>query len=387
MNKAEITGDRTRHVLTFNPNSARPEEEIYVNIPKLKADSVLVPNSMALVFDFKNSNTKSWFRNNLGKLLQRRLEIRLAGEKVYDNSGESLLEVYKDLWLHRKQRDDMVEDSIASEATTKKISKDDADAAALFEVFGTKQRIRIGKILKDHGLYAPHNMANDLQYVITLPAADEIMNVQGGEKVEGYTLENIELEYESIDNIGLARKVGSQYNVGRKLSFEHVILMKKTEWSKNFTIINETINVPRRSMKAIVMLFTNKTKTDSEEYVYPNIEKVRVTVEGVPNAVYSQDIPKTRQYEEARRLFGTGEISHQTLTNFFKDKKFALVIDLRTVNDANTCGNGAKIQNTQSGILVEITKKATTANVVCHMFVLSDGVIGIENGRLTGVQY
>jgi hypothetical protein len=114
MNKAEITGDRTRHVLTFNPNSARTEEEIYAT--KLKADSVLVPDSMALVFDFKNSNTKSWFRNNLGKLLQRRLEIRLAGEKVYDNSGESLLEVYKDIWLHRKQRDDMVEDAGADPA-------------------------------------------------------------------------------------------------------------------------------------------------------------------------------------------------------------------------------------------------------------------------------
>ena len=73
--------------------------------------------------------------------------------------------------VHRQQRDDMVEDGIASEATRKKISKDDAanddaDAAALFEVFGTKQRIRICKILKDHGLYAPHNMKNDLQYII-----------------------------------------------------------------------------------------------------------------------------------------------------------------------------------------------------------------------------
>jgi hypothetical protein len=85
VNKAEITGDRTRHVLTFNPNSAKPGEEIYVNVPKLKADSVLVPDSMALVFDFKNENTKSWFRNNSGKLLKKRLEIRLAKEKVYDN--------------------------------------------------------------------------------------------------------------------------------------------------------------------------------------------------------------------------------------------------------------------------------------------------------------
>ena len=392
MNRTEITGDRTRHVLTFNPNSAKPGEEIYVNIPKLKADSVLVPDSMALVFDFKNSNTKSWFRNNLGKLLQKRLEIRLAGEKVYDNSGESLLEVYKDLWLHNKQRDDMVEDGIASEATRKKISKDDAanddaEATALFGVFGTKQKIRINKILKDHGLYAPHNMANDLQYVITLPAAAEIMSAQGGENVEGYTLENIELEYESIDNIDLARKAEGLYGSERELSFEHATLMKKTEWSKDSTIINETINVPRRSMKAIVMLFTNKTKTDSEEYIYPNIEKVRVTIEGVPNAVYSQGIPKTRLYEEARRLFGTDEISHQTLTGFFKDKKFALVIDLRTVSDANTYGNGAKIQNTQSGILVEITKKATTADAVCYLFVLSDGVIKITNGQLAGIKY
>jgi hypothetical protein len=251
----------------------------------------------------------------------------------------------------------MVEDGIATEATRKKISKDDAasddaEANALFGVFGTKQKIRINKIIKDHGLYAPHNMTNDLQCVIALPAADEIMNAQGGESVEGYTLENIELEYESIDNIDLARKAEGLYGSERELSFEHATLMKKTEWIKDSTIINETTNVPRRSMKAIVMLFTNKTKADSEEYIYPNIEKVRVTIEGVPNAVYSQRIPKTRLYEEARRLFGTDEISHQTLTGFFKDKKFALVIDLRTVNDANTYGNGAKIQNTQSGILV-----------------------------------
>ena len=392
MNRTEITGSRTRHVLTFNSNSAKPGEEIYVNIPKVKVDSVLVPDSMALVFDFKNSNTKSWFRNNLGKLLQKRLEIRLAREKVYDNSGESLLEVYKDLWLHRKQRDDMVEleNGIATEATRKKISKDDAanddaDATALFGVFGRKQRIRVNKILKDHGLYAPHNMANDLQYVITLHAADEIMSAQGGESLEGYTLENIELEYESIDNIDLARKAENLYGSERELSFEHTTLIKKPEWDKDSTIINETINIPRRSMKSIVMLFTNKVKTDSEEYVYPNIEKVKVTVD--PNSVYSQGIPKTRLYEEARRLFGTGDISHQTLTNFFKDKKFALVIGLRTVNDANTYGNDTKIQNTQSGILVEITKKAATANVVCYMFVLSDGVIRIANGQLAGVKY
>jgi hypothetical protein len=73
--------------------------------------------------------------------------------------------------------------------------------------------------------------------------------------------------------------------------------------------VNETINVPRKSIKAIVMLFTNKTKTSSEEYVYPNIDKVKITIKGVPNSVYSQGIPKTRLFEEAKRVFVDRDLS------------------------------------------------------------------------------
>ena len=41
-------------------------------------------------------------------------------------------------------------------------------------------------------------MINNLQYSITLPSASEIMKAQSGEAVEGYSLENLELEYETI---------------------------------------------------------------------------------------------------------------------------------------------------------------------------------------------
>jgi hypothetical protein len=395
LNRTEITGSRTRHVLTFNPNSASPGEDIYVNIPKLKSDSLLVPDSMCLVFNFKNKNTKSWFLNNLSKQLQKRLVIRFAGQIVYDNSGESLLETYRDLWLTNDKRDDMVEEGIATEAVRKAISKDDAStpaddssAAILSGIYGTKQKITIGKILKDHGLYAPHNMISDLQYIITLPPASEIMVAQSSESVEGYTLENIELEYESIDNAHLARKSEGLYGAGQELSFEHITLMKKSEWAKDTTIINETINLPRKSMKAIVMLFTKKTKKDSEEYVYPNIERVKVSIEGVPNSVYSQGIPKTRLFEEADRLFCRCRSDrNMTLDKFYRSNKFALAIDLRAASDSAVYGNGAKIQNTQSGIFVEITKKATTSDLMCHLFVLSDGVIRVTNGQPAVIKY
>ena len=74
MQKPSIIGNRTRHVITFNPNKAKPGEEVYINIPKLNLDLCLVPDSIYLCFDFKNSNAKSWFKNKLSKLLQKYLD-------------------------------------------------------------------------------------------------------------------------------------------------------------------------------------------------------------------------------------------------------------------------------------------------------------------------
>ena len=125
-----IKGDRTRHVVTMNPNKASPGEELYIDIPKLKQDSCLVPGSLHLLFYFKLSNTKTSFLNNLSKLLQNRLQIRLAGETVYDNNGESLYSVYKDLYKTNSQRDNMIEYGIGSQNLRKLISKDDSGATS-----------------------------------------------------------------------------------------------------------------------------------------------------------------------------------------------------------------------------------------------------------------
>ena len=277
------------------------------------------------------------------------------------------------MWKTSKERDNMVEYGIANENLRKLISKDDTGAASgdedkvsdalMFAVHGTKQRIRLGKILEDHGLYAPYSMINNFQYSITLPSASDIMKAQAGEAVAGYSLENIELEYETIENQDLANHTTEGYEIGRSLSFEHVTLMKRTEWDKDSTLMNETINLPRKSMKAVVLLFKSKTPSGSEEYVYPNIEGVKVTIEGVPNSVYSQGIPKSRLHEEAGRLFGRYRNYENMvpIRSFYKDQ-FACVIDLRTHDDNHATGTGKKLVNTQSGVLLEIKKAVTTAN-------------------------
>ena len=169
--------------------------------------------------------------------------------------------------------------------------------------------------------------------MITLPSAESIMSAQTGENVDGYTLENLELEYETIDSQELAQEISSKYDLGRSPVYEHITHIKTLNWSKDSTIENETINFPRKSFRAVVMLFKNKTITDSEEFVFPNIETVKITIEGTPSQIYSQGIPKNRFYNEAKRLFGNGaENRLMTIRSFFK-KHFALVIDLRNIED------------------------------------------------------
>ena len=394
----KIKGVRTRHVITFNHNKANPGEVIYIDTPKLRPDVCLVPDSLNLMFDFKNANDKSWFNNNLSKLLTKELTVKMAGEVVFSNTEESIMEIYRDLWRPDKERANMVEYGIANENLRKLISKDDTGAASgdddkvsdalMFAVHGTKQRIKLGKILEDHGLYAPYSMINNFQYSITLPSASDIMTAQSGEAVAGYSLENIELEYETIENQDLANHTTESYEIGRSLSFEHVTLMKTTEWDKDSTLINETINLPRKSMKAVVLLFNSKSPSGSEEYVYPNIESVRVTIEGVPNSVYSQGISKSRFREEAGRLFERycNPERSVSLREFYKDQ-VACVVDLRTHDDNFATGTGKKLVNTQSGVLLEIKKLATTANVMCKMFILSDGLLNISKKNLESIQY
>ncbi|CAB4014919.1 Hypothetical predicted protein [Paramuricea clavata] len=370
-----VKGPRTRSVVTFNPTTISPGEELYINIPKLKPDSCLVPGSLALLFDFKNSNTKSRFNNNLSKLIANRLQIKVAGETAYDCSGESLYEIYKDLWLTVGDRNKMTEQGLASENLGKLISGDDSGVKVgdankladglLHSVYGSKLRKQIDKIIADHGLYTPFSMNNNPMYILTLPQSDEIMTAQGGEAKGNYKLDNLELEYETIENDTLASEVSRMYSTGCSLSYKHVTLMRRSNLDKDLTIVNENINIPRKSMSAIVLLFTNRVRTDSEEYIYPNIDKVNLTIEGVPNAVFSQGLPKNSKF------FSNG---------------FALVIDLRSTQD-DTTGGGKKIVNTQSGVLLEIKKRATTADVQCNIFVVSDALLNFANRDLSSIQY
>ena len=152
-------------------------------MPSLSPKQVIVPDTMNLTFKFVNSNTKSRFKNNLGRLLCEGLNVQI-GEIVYDNRGESIMEVYGS----ESKREGMLQYGVANENIRKLVSGDDSATNSgkaddvLLEKNQKILKIKLGKILEGHGPYAPYDLS-DLEYGIKLPEASKVMVAQTGQSV------------------------------------------------------------------------------------------------------------------------------------------------------------------------------------------------------------
>ena len=132
--------------------------------------------------------------------------MRINSSTVYDNNLESLIMVYKDLWLPDERHEDMSEYRIASENLRKLMSGDDsassnvADDNSLFKACGKRVNIKLGKVLRDQGLFMPHALNGSVENIFMTPSASKIMVAQSGESVGDYALKETKLIYETIES-------------------------------------------------------------------------------------------------------------------------------------------------------------------------------------------
>ena len=62
---------------------------------------------------------------------------------------------------------------------------------------------------------------------------------------------------------------------------------------KKTLVQNLNVNVLRKNMKVIVLLFRDDS-IDSESFVYPNLKTVKISIKGKPNQIYSRDLTTKR---------------------------------------------------------------------------------------------
>ena len=109
--KAESSLNR----ITLNPSSANPGETLYVNIPKLTDNVVIIPGSVFLRFTLSvDGHANNTLVNNIGRNLVSRLTVKYGGEILQDTQRFDLYSTWKDLFLPSHEREDRLKVGISS---------------------------------------------------------------------------------------------------------------------------------------------------------------------------------------------------------------------------------------------------------------------------------
>ena len=401
-----MKAERTVKRITFNPTEANPGETLYVSVPKLATNEVIVAGSLALVFNINlkvtGAHANNYLVQNVSRALVDKFVVKFAATTIQDTDGYDIYKIFEDLFIPLHERANMLSEGIQSldlckirsGSGDKKTSGVDAENT-LNTVYGTKYRINLDHpILTDHGVFYPQALYNDLVFELTLAPAGQVVNGSDPSKL-GYKLENIQLEYEVIRSKTLADEALSMYSSGKEFAYDLVMRERVVPITRGSdTRLNLRVSPQRKSLKGILLLFINPYTAgarDSENYFNPDITKVKVTVNGVPNRVYNEGISGKDMWNELTRYFNPSPKSgrpNMTLTKYLTANKFGLWIDLRSMADTTMHGNCQRLVNTQDGVQLEIERTASGSGITnCYIFTVSDSQMNIMGQQLESVQY
>ena len=153
-------------------------------------------------------------------------------------------------------------------------------------------------------------------------------------------------------------------------------------------------------MRGILLLFEDLAaafQRDTEAFYNPQITKVEVTIEGIPNHGAVQPVHE----EEARKHLAAGMKRHPEVAMVTKDPELAdvslgqfltskhcLWLDLCTTDDDQLHGSGRRVENATEGVTVQITKKVEAAGALnAYLYVSMDAELNIKDGRFVSALY
>lgn len=331
----------------------------------------------------------------------KKINIKLEGTGVYCLDDADHYLCFRDPWLTDKERIYSVYQGIQS-ANIGQISVGAGNAdtatqpdASIAAAYGNRFCIPLDfELLTDYMPFYQSGLKHQLSFELTFNDYRQV--IVSTNKTATYKINNIALEFDMVTHHELARSIRMQYLGQVAILYtrviRHNIKVKKSDDS--FTI---HFNTPAKSFKGMLLLFEDPTVGtmgpafghDSESFYNPLVKKVEVTVEGVPNQLYSQGICPYNHWGEifkgfAREYLKDAELPSIDHTNYFQNR-YGLWLDFRMSCDQIVHGSGRRIES--SGITLQIKKTAQKDEGVlnCYIYLLSDAQLNIADGALYSI--
>ena len=403
-----VRGIRQSVVITNNPSTIDQNQQLLVRFPNLSSNDVIVPRSTRLAFEIELSSStdnNATVYQNLGRAIVKKTTIKISGNEVMSIDDSDIYHCYVDLWKSPSERVNLAYQGIGKANMLKhRVGADNAttdkEDQAIAKAYGNRFCIPLDfELLETHMPFYQAGLGDRLEYELTFNDYKNV--VKSSDTNAKYIIKNICLEFDQVTDTELARQIRQQYNGRMTIFYDRILRHSKITKKKKDTLWNINLNVPAKSMKGILMLFEDPDRTSTEEYFNPNITKVEMTIEGVPNQLYSQGLKMYQQWDEINKYFALTSKRNEatdivakellftttTLEKYLTDS-FALWLDLRTTDDNTLHGSGRKVENASEGITIQIAKEEGADEPInLYLYVVQDAQINFEDGRFKDVRY
>ena len=246
-----------------------------------------------------------------------------------------------------------------------------------------------------------YGLGSRLTYELTFANYSDVIKSMDTDAT--YTISNISLEFDTVINASLASQIRTEY-MKSSILYDRILRSRIIPLNKSDKSFSVDINSPSKSLKGVLLIFTKersaiKFAQDTEEFYNPKITKIEVTVEGVPNELYAQNVEYRHQYDEIVKHFAEGRLKeagaiqkdlqlHNVNIASYYTNKYALWLDFRTIDDNRLHGSGRQLENTSEGIRLQITKKAGSAGKLSsYLYIFQDAQINISDAQFLNVVY
>ena len=314
---------RQHFIKTNNPSTIEPDELLTVRFPDLKENQVIIPSTTKLTFNITLAGTdvNRTLVGDLGRNIIRKLIVKLEDNEIITIDDYDVLYSYYDCWKTATERrnavfqgivetDGQMENAIKHRinATNKANNAKDQTVASIYD-----NRFCIPldfEILESSLPLYQYGLGSCLTYELTFADYSDV--IKSTDPDATYTISNISLEFDTIINASLASQIRTEY-MKSSILYDRILRAQIIQLNKSDTSFSVDINGTSKSLKGVLLIFmqersATKFARDTEEFYNPKITKVEVTVEGVPNELYAQNMEYRHQYDEIVKHFAEGRL-------------------------------------------------------------------------------
>ena len=348
-----------QHVIKMNnPSTIGPDELLTVRFPDLKENQVIIPGTRKLTFNIFLSGTDAnrTLVGNLGRNIIRKL-VKFEGNEIISTDDYDILYSYYECCKRTTKRRSAVFQGIVEaggqteNAIKHRVNAGDkasnASDETLASIFDNKFCIPLDfQILESSLPLYQYGLGRRLTYELTF--ADYFDVIKASNPDASYMISNISQEFDTVTNASLASQIRTEYTKSSTL-YDRILRARIISINNSDTSFSVDINSLLKSLEGVLHIFTKersatKFNRDTEEFFNPKISKVDVTVKGLPDELYVQNMEYRHQCDEIMKHFGEGRLKEagaiqkdQQLHNInialYYTDKYALSLDFRTIDD------------------------------------------------------